>query len=256
MLQSVSKANARARGLQLNRLFENMPMPWVTYREQVENGLKHIIVSHKPDHGYQGAMHEETAWGLRANGIGTRRVKEEGSSTRSRIEKNMNLVEINSTSNKERHGLTESGDIKAYKGYVGGSNFCIEICEVENGKWVGEVISTFKAYQVIRSLGEVDGYQRLMHPLLSQSEKKLVMRLMINDYITFNNDKNNLMRVVKISGNSQIYFAPHNEANVDSRNRDNGNSFAYISKMAGSLKTAKASKVAVTPIGKVVRLIN
>lgn len=256
MLQSVSKANARARGRQLNRLFEDMPLPWATYREQVEIGLKHIIVSHKPDHGYQGAMHESTAWGLMDGGIGTRRVKEEGALTKSRIEKNLNLVEINSTRNKERHGLTKDGDIKAYKGYLGGSNFCIEICEDEKGKWVGEVISTFKAYQVIRSLGEVTGYKRLIHPSLSQSEKKLIMRLMINDYITLNNDKNNLIRVVKISGNSQIYFAPHNEANVDSRNRDNGNSFAYISKVAGSLKTAKASKVAVNPIGKIVWLNN
>ena len=256
MLQSVSKANARAKEVQLNRLFENMPLPWATYREQVENGLKHIIVSHKPDHGYQGAMHEETAWGLKADGIGTRRVKEEGSLIRSRIEKNMNLVEINSTRDKDRHGLTESGDVKPYKGYVGGSNFCIEICEVENGKWVGEVISTFKAYQVIRALGELNGYQRLMHPSLSQSEKKLVMRLMINDYITFNNNKNNLMRVATVSGNGQIFLAPHLEANVDSRNRDKGNSFAYISKMAGSLKTAKARKVAVNPIGKIVRLNN
>ena len=258
MLQSVSKANSRARGLQLNRLFENMPLPWATYREQVEIGLKHIIVSHKPDHGYQGAMHEETAWGLRANGIGTRRVKEEGSSIRSRIEKNLNLVEINSTNNIARHGLTEDGDMKAYKGYVGGSNFCIEICEVESGKWIGEVISTFKAYQVIRSLGEVAGYQRLMHPSLSQSEKKLVMRLMINDYVKLNHKGGDLLlRIVKINAsNGVITLCKHNEANVDARNRDKDDIFSYISKMAGSLKTSDATKVAVNPIGKVVRLKN
>jgi len=58
-----------------------------------------------------------------------------------------------------------------------------------------------------------------------------------------------LFRVVKISGNGQIYFAEHNEANVDARNRDKTIPFSYISKMAGALRKAKARKVTVSEIG-------
>lgn len=42
--------------------------PWPTYRAHVERALTNIIVSQKPEHGYQGAMHEASAWGLRKDG--------------------------------------------------------------------------------------------------------------------------------------------------------------------------------------------
>ena len=84
------------------------------------------------------------------------------------------------------------------------------------------------------------------------------MRLMINDYVKLNHKGEDLLlRVVKISAsNGQITFCEHNEANVDARNREKSNSFAYIYKSSGSLKTSDAINVAVNPIGKVVRLIN
>ena len=48
-----------------------------------------------------------------------------------------------------------------------------------------------------------------------------------------------------------IFLSDHNEANVDSRNRDKAASFSYISKMAGSLKSAKGRRVIVSEIGEV-----
>lgn len=64
MLQRFAKASASAREKQLNKLVETMPLPWATYREHVGRAIHNIWVSHKPDHGYEGAMHNETAWGL------------------------------------------------------------------------------------------------------------------------------------------------------------------------------------------------
>ena len=58
------------------------------------------------------------------------------------------------------------------------------------------------------------------------------------------------MRVVKIGSNGQMFFAPHNEANVDARNRDKNNSFNYVSKLAGSLRKAEGRRVTVSPIGE------
>ncbi|CAM3806449.1 type II CRISPR RNA-guided endonuclease Cas9 [Polynucleobacter arcticus] len=252
LLQRFSQASANARSMQLDRLVENMPLPWDTYREHVERGLSNIVVSHKPDHGYRGAMHEETAWGLRSDGVATRRIHEEGSDHRIREFANKKLVEISSTKNPDRHGLDSNGEPAPYKGYVGGSNYCLEICRDETGKWHGDVISTYEAYQVIRKLGEAEGAKKLSHSTLSQTDKPLVMRLMMNDYLRIKIDGiSKIMRVVKIAGNGQISLALHREANVDARNRDKLNTFSYISKMAGSLKTAEGYKITVSPIGEV-----
>ncbi len=40
-----------------------VPLPWSTLRDDLEAALKRMIVSHKPDHGYQGKLHEDTAYG-------------------------------------------------------------------------------------------------------------------------------------------------------------------------------------------------
>jgi CRISPR-associated endonuclease Csn1 len=45
-------------------------------------------------------------------------------------------------------------------------------------------------------------------------------------------------------------MAPHNEANVDARNRSKEDAFSYISKMAGSLQKARGRRVTISPIGE------
>jgi CRISPR-associated endonuclease Csn1 len=251
LLQRFAKASANAREIQLDRLVEEMPLPWPTYREHVARGLEHIVISHKPDHGYQGAMHEETAWGLRGDGQVTRRVRPEDGDPRQREVKNKNVVAINSSNNPERHGLDENGNPKAYKGYVGGSNYCIEISQDEKGRWNGDVISTFQAYQTVREFGEDEGLKRLRNLSFSQSAKPLVMRLMLDDLVRLDIDGYmRTMRVAVISGNGQIFMCDHNEANVDSRNRNKEDSFAYVSKYAGSLHKAKSRRVTVSEIGE------
>ena len=252
LLQRFSKATASARESNLDRLVENMPLPWPSYREHVDRGLSNIIVSHKPDHGYQGAMHEETAWGLRENGQVTRMVRPEDGGPRHREIQNKNVVAISSTRNAERHGLDLNGQPKAYKGYIGGSNYCMEIWRDEKGKWHGDVISTYQAYQMVRQCGEVEGLKHLRNSVLSQSGKPLVMRLMINDLIRLDVDgSTRTMRVAVISGNGQVFLSPHNEANVDSRNRDKCNPFKYVSKRAGSLKEVRGRRITVSEIGDI-----
>ncbi len=250
LLQRFAKANAHARELQLDRLVEEMPLPWPTYREHVARGLGHIVVSHKPDHGYQGPMHEETAWGLRNDGQVTRRVRPEAGGPRQREIKNKNVVSISSTNNASRHGVDENGNPKAYKGYVGGSNYCIEIWRDEKGRWNGDVISTFQAYQTVRKLGESEGLKRLRDPAFSQTGNPLVMRLMIDDLLRLSIDGNTrTMRIVKIGGGGQFFMCDHSEANVDARNRDKQDSFDYVSKMAGSLQKARGRRVTISEIG-------
>lgn len=251
LLQRFANASGRASAKHLDRLVEEMPLPWPTYRDHVERALANVIVSHKPNHGYQAAIHEGSAWGIRKGGMATRLVRPEGGGVRERQVAKKNLVMINSTNNQTRHGADEDGNPKPYKGYVGGSNYCIEIVRDEGGKWVGEVISTYDAYQVIRVLGEDEGYRQLRNSQLSQSGKPLVMRLMIGDMVSFPfPDGLRLFRVVKVNGNNgQIAFSEHYEANSAARNSDKNDPYRYLSKYAGSLKKSGGRQVIVSEIG-------
>ncbi len=38
--------------------------PWVTMRDDLKSALDKMVVSHKPDHGIEGQLHEDTAYGL------------------------------------------------------------------------------------------------------------------------------------------------------------------------------------------------
>jgi CRISPR-associated endonuclease Csn1 len=246
MLQRFAKASASAREKQLNKLVDNMPLPWATYREHVRRAVNHIWVSHKPDHGHEGAMHNDTAYGLLGNGqVHTRKTID---GVRTREIKNLKVIEFGSAKANERHGVLPNGTPKPYKGYDGNSNYCIEIVRNEKGKWEGEVVSTFEAYQLVRK----HGVKRLRHPGLSASGKALVMRLMIDDFLKFKSATGAEMigRVATISSNGQIFMAPHNEANVDARNRDKSDLFAYVSKTAGSLQKAEGKRVCISPIGE------
>lgn len=243
LLQRFAQASASAREKQLDKLVETMPLPWPTYREHVERAVHNIWVSHKPDHGYEGAMMEATAYGIRKDGTIKQKTKADGSEGR----EIKNLIQISEPTQPDRHGTDSEGKPLPYIGYVGGSNYCIEIVRNDKGKWEGEVVSTFDAYQIVRQHGQ----QRLRQPALSLSGKPLAMRLVIDDIVRMEIDgKEQTMRMVKVDSSGKISFAPVNEANVDARNRDKTDSFKYTYKMAGSLQTAKGRRITISPTGE------
>ncbi len=250
MLKRFSDASARAREKHLDRLVEETPFPWPAYREHVDKALKSIMVSHKPDHGYQGAMHEDTAWGIRPDGTATRRRRPEDGGPAVRETKKRNLVAINSTADPMRHGVDENDHPKAYKDYVGGSNYCLEIWRDKKGKWRRDVVSTFDAYEIIRRYGEEAVLLRLRDPKRSQSGKTLVMLVMINDLIQIKvDDERRIMRIAVVRGDGRISLCDHHEANVDSRDRDKQDPFSYIVRTPGSFQKAQARHVTVSEIG-------
>ena len=253
MLQKFAQASANARERQLDRLVENMPLPWTTYREHVERAICNIWVSHKPDHGYEGSMMEETSYGIAKDGSIRQKRKADGSEGREIT----NLIRISAPRQPVRHGTGANGEPLPYKGYVGGSNYCIEITRNEKGKWEGNVISTFDAYTIARTAGGGQkGVDQLRHPTEGQNGRPLVMRLVINDSVRLQISQSNhqsleeTMRVVYIAVNGQIFMAPIHEANVDARNRNKEDSFSYVSKMAGSFQKARARRITISPIGE------
>ena len=245
LLQRFAKASASAREKQLNRLVESMPLPWENYREHVQRAVGNILVSHKPDHSHEGAMHNDTAYGLRDGGKVSFHKMVDGK--RERTEESLKVIKISDAKAIERHGVLPTGEPKPYKGYKGDSNYCIEIVRNEKGKWEGEVISTFDAYQLVRQ----HGIERLRHPSLSVSGKPLAMRLMKNDCVKLQLDNEIITsRVCWVRTDTRIAFAPVSEANVDARDRDKGDQFSYIIKTASVLQKLCARQITITPIGE------
>lgn len=65
LLQRVATLAGRAEEAGLERLLADMEWPWPTYRHDVEQAIRHCVVSHKPDHGPEAALHNDTAYGIR-----------------------------------------------------------------------------------------------------------------------------------------------------------------------------------------------
>ena len=248
LLQRFARASELAHDEGRGKLAKDFQPPWSTYREHVKRAVGNIWVSHRPDHGYEGGMMEETSYGIGKDGSIKQRLKADGSKGR----EISNLIRIAEPSQPMRHGVDEQGQPLPYKGYVGGSNYCIEITRNDKGKWEGEVISTFQAYEIVRANGEKCLRDKVHAQARDSTEKRklLVMRLMIGDIVRFEfGDSSVVMRVVKMSGAGQVFMAPVHEANVDARNRDKNDPFVYASKMPGSFQSARARRVTISPIG-------
>jgi CRISPR-associated endonuclease Csn1 len=243
LLQRFARATASAREQQLNRLVDDMPLPWPSYREHVRRAIGSIWVSHKPDHGYQGAMHNATAYGLLGNG--RVRLHKDVEGIRTRVEENLTVIEFADRNAHPRHGLLEDGSPRPYKGYKGDSNYCIEVVKTDTGCWAGQVVSTFEAYQLVREHGE----QRLRHATLATSGQPLVMRLVVGDSVRLTHGGAvRTLRMSYVNNSGTMAFADLHEANVDKRTR--AKELAYVFKTAGTLQKSQARRVSVSPAGE------
>lgn len=233
-----------------NRLVDDMPQPWPTYRDHVKRAVSRIWVSHKPDHSYERAMHNDTAYGLLPDG--KVRVHKLVDGRRKEVIDKLKVIPFSSAKAGIRHGFLPDGSPRPYKGYKGDSNYCIEIVrDCSSGNWRGSVVSTYEAYQVIREYGREAGWAALRNARRSLQRQSLVMRLMIDDVVRLEHEGlERTMRVVNISSNGQMFFADIHESNVDARNRSKDDPFKYISKTARSLRSSKGRRITVTPAGR------
>ena len=252
LLQRFAQASASARERQLDRLVENMPLPWETYRVHVQRAIDNIWVSHKPDHGHEGAMMEATSYGIAKDGSIKQKKKADGSSRERDIK---DVIRISEPSQPLRHGVDSQGKPLSYIAYKGGSNYCIEVVRNEKGKWVGEVISTFEAYQIVRKHGAA----RLNHLTLGQSGKPLVMRLIRDDFVRLKYEGiMRTLRLCSVNAAGTMAFADTHEANVADRAVDKKlpdkttrkKELEYVFKNAGPLQSLEARRVTISPIGE------
>lgn len=273
MLQAVSRASARDEELLNGRFLSEMPLPWPAFRQEVLGCLEDVIVSHKPDHGVQGALHNDTAYGfvdaeeglavhrvplvdLKAlkniKTIRDRRIRDEllglcegasGTELRTRLEDYSARTGIQRVRIVERLSLIPIRDNsgRAYKGVKGDSNAYMEVYADTNGSWRGDIISTFDANQ--------PGFQSVRQ----RKSLPLIMRLFKRDYVAMGEGvERRIFVLVKMAQGGQLCFAEHQEAgNLKSRHDDVADAFKYVFKTPNSLRTAKARKVSVDVLGRI-----
>ncbi len=218
-----------------------------------------IAVSHKPDHGHEGAMFDATIYS--ADGKSKSAAKDRA------------VIPFEARTNPPSAALRHQGKgsaVKPYKGLLSNSNYCIEIFQTESKIWDSEVLRTFDAYQEVRKFKTIEeGIKHLRNTSFSIKKQPLVMRLMIGDYIRAELDSLQiLLQVLKINSTGSITFIKPNETNISARYsaklaaqkalKDKtpvdldalNDDFFQKAFSAASLKSAKARRVTISPTGE------
>jgi CRISPR-associated endonuclease Csn1 len=232
-----------------SRLIRAFEAPWTSFRNHVSRAIDQIKVSYKPDHGHEAAMMDETTYRpphldpkgkWRTQGIGGNKPNERDPST--------SMIAI-ARMVPGRHLVNENGQPLPYKGYLGGSNYCFEITRSETGKWVGQVITTFQAYQIMRE----QGISRLRHENLGQNGKPLILRATKDDCLRINmNGTTYAVRVVKMRADRHLLtLGGLQEANLDARVKAKEDELLYMEdQSANTLRQLEARRVTISPIGE------
>ena len=252
LLQRFANANATTRCQGITRLVEDMPKPWSTYYDHVERAVRNIWVSHKPDHGHEGAMHNDTAYGLLGEGRVFTHKRIDG--IKQRIEENLKVLpfanaKIIHATNKPWFNSPHHNPDAPYKGYKGDSNYCVEITENEKGKWEGKIISTYEAYQLAKNTkGNKSNLLSNLNNSYGLNGNKLIARLMRGDMVRILHEgETRTLRIAFIKSSGQMGFADHNESNVDKRTRQK--EMSYILKTPGTFQTSYGRKIFINPDG-------
>lgn len=282
LLQHVATEAGRRADDGKSRLLPSLSDPWPSFRDMVREKLDSLVVSHKPDHGVQGALHNDTAYGVDPNEpdfdgkvLVVHRVPLASLNKHKKLETIRDdtlrahfQAVAESVSEKDLPTVLQAAGAamtppvykvrveeplsvipirdktgKVYKAYKGDSNYCMDIFIAPNGTWKSRVISRFDANQ--------PGFQ--VSARQSTQGEPLVMRLRINDMLELDHDgRRAIMRVVKMSLDGEIALAEHHETgNLKNRDKDKNDQFKYLRIRVSGLKDRSAVQVFVTPSGRI-----
>lgn len=130
------------------------------------------------------------------------------------------------------------------KAYVPGSNHCIDIFEVPNGKWSGAAVSVFDANKP----GHVPDW-RTRFP-----DARFVMRVHKGDMLKLEHDgKERVMRVVRLEvAAGRFRLSEHRETgNLEQRHVEPDDPFRWLFLSFSQMKSKRARKVTVDVLGRV-----
>lgn len=287
MLHKAAKQAKIAEEVFSTRLMAGIDEPWQGFRDEVEQSVRQIIVSHKPDHGIEAAMHNDTAYGIPKG--------EEGGPDKKGVRTVVTRKPLDSDAFKQPKDLQKIRDFKIkmelleatqdlsgsefkaallnaasalnppvykvrieeklkvipfkdksgseYKAYKGDGNYCYDIWIDTKGKWTGEVISTFDAYQLARK------DKKWWQKLTGRKGQNLLMRLRKNDYLQIEHDGREIVVQVYKFSDGKINMVENTEANASARVRKK--SLAAIQKSPSSLQNSNSKRGTVSPSGVV-----
>lgn len=278
LIQRIATAAARAEREGEHRLLERIDPPWPGFFDEVKSTVGKIVVSHKPEHGLGGSLHNDTNYGLasppgkKGKSLVLRRValsnlkdKDlDNLADQSELAKRLRAMfdTYSGTALKqaiERFGaengirkarITErlkvqpiSNPHREQPRYVKtDGNHCYIIQRRKKGGWQGFALSRFEAQRIAnRNTGRIPRFP------------DEVMRLHVDDCVAVELESGapSLCRVVKLS-DGKIVLAEHFAAgSLKKRNSDPSDTFKYLTLAHSSLYEAKARVVGVDELGYV-----
>lgn len=277
LIQQLAASAARSEDLGENRLLKSLGEPWPGFRQDLFETIGKIVVSHKPDHGLEAGLHNDTNYGKRgekdARGAmlvsvrkplsGMKSAKDaesiadpllraelktlltglSGKEAKSALDAFATRTNIRRVRMQEKLTVIPILDRltkQPYRYVKGDGNYCYDIYS-EGARWGGDVVSLFDANQPEFSLTAN----------AARNGKPLVMRLRRGDLLKLEHGgRARIIRVVQFSA-GKVMLAEHNESNVDARNRAPAVDFRYLQKSPDGLRQLGARVVGVDILGYV-----
>ena len=279
LVQRLAHAAGRAELDQMERILANMPEPFPNFRAALDNQLKGTVVSHRPDRGVEGKLHEATAYGpaseaekadgwtvvyrkpadaLNKNEISRirdpllrttceRLLDEKGEESVKAYLAAEGIRRVRLLKREAPSGLIQIShgkDGQHVKAYAAGDNHHVDIVETEDGTWLGEGITTFQANQANHKPSWCEALPGA----------RLRMRLHKGDLIEVDhNGTRTIMRVYRLeTSNNRVRLAGNTEAgSLDKRHTNPDDPFRWFMPSYSALKRSGAHQVRVDILGRV-----
>lgn len=268
-------------------IMQAMAEPIKRYRKSAEDRLGKLIVSHKPDHGFQAAMHNDTAYGITGqrddkkqmilvtrkplDAIEPNRIVDivdpvirrhlayateglSGAAYRAAIVRAgeelfppVRRVRLTEPMKDTSYVTIRHGENKEHaKAYKGDGNYCYDIFMGDKGKWTGNVVTTYEAYQYAQA--DAKWWRSMTRP----DGTPLLMRIRKGDMLEIDdaNGERSCVIVYKFS-KGKIDMAEHHEANASARIRSK--ELPRLTMAPSVLQKANAVRLTVSPVGRVKR---
>jgi CRISPR-associated endonuclease Csn1 len=267
------------------RLLAGLPDPFDGYLLAVKEAVGRIVVSHKPDHGIAGKLHEATNYGVvqtqagetrlatrkaiteltpgEVASIGDDRIRRElvaltdglGDKERKQAlleysqrtgHKRVRVHKVQASFERIVHGPDSKGKSHT-RAVIPGDNYCMDIVETPDGKWHGVAVTRFQAHKFKKN----DAWKTIWRK--DYPDGRLTMRVRNGDLLMLEHEgEEKVMQVVRLnpSGN-RLYLAPAYEAGkFADRHKDADDEFRWDLAGISGLKPRKARLMRVTPDGQ------
>lgn len=271
-----------------------VPPPWATLRADLEAKLKAMVVSHKPDHGLQAKLHEDTAYGAirePKNEDGANLVYRKGfrdlndkeiGRIRDRRLRDLVAAHVEREKNEGKDlkaALLSFAERKDIPGMPGGIRH-VRLIKVEKPEYLVAVTDKFgepyKAYSagenafvdilqseegrwIARATTVFQANQKDAEPSWRSdgSAVRFVMRVFKGDMLRIDHEgRSKIVKIVRLSpSNNVLYLVEHNEAGVfQARHDDEDDPFRWIFANFDKLREWNAERVRIDELGRLWRV--